>query len=63
MFRTIYMVEIFHLDGCLLLRTYARNKKTAERIARKHFRQDRCVLVDKLRPESMANIRPEWVEG
>lgn len=36
MIRKIYMIEVISIDGELVARRFARNKKTAERIAKQY---------------------------
>ena len=60
-FRTIYIVEAITKDGELVMRRFARNKKTAEKIARKCKKAD--SVIRKLQNREHNWINPEDVEG
>lgn len=58
-FRKIYEIEVFTANGELKARRFAKNKKTAEKIA-KQYNGATITSV----PKSDWNfINPEWVEG
>ena len=60
-YRVIYMVEEYTTDGNLVTRQYARNKKTASRIARKcHKAND--IIISKLQKSEMSWVNPEEVQ-
>ena len=56
-YRVIYMVEEYTTDGNLVTRQYARNKKTADRIARKCDKAN-DIIVRKLQKAEM-----DWVNS
>lgn len=60
MLRVIYMIEVFNYDGELIDRRFARNMKTAEKIAKQYgdLADIRC-----LNKNEWSMINPEWVEG
>lgn len=60
-FRTIYMVEGYAEIGELVFRRFARNRKTAERIANNY--PDLETLVLKLRKCEHKYVEPDTVEG
>ena len=60
-FRTIYMVEGYAEIGELVFRRFARNRKTAERIAKNY--PDLETLVLKLRKCEQQYVEPDTVEG
>ena len=60
-FRTIYIVEAITRDGELVMRRFARNKKTAEKIARQCKKAD--SIIRKLKNDDHKWINPEDVEG
>ena len=60
-FKTIYMVEGYAEIGLLVMRRFARNKKTAERIANNYPNLE--TLVRKLRKSEHQFVDPNAVEG
>ena len=60
-FRTIYMVEGYAEVGLLVMRRFARNKKTAERIANNYPNLE--TLVQKLRKSEHQFVDTVVVEG
>ena len=60
-FRTIYLVEGYEEIGELIFRRFARNKKTAERIANNY--PNLGTLVRKLRKCEHQYVDPDTVEG
>ena len=60
-FRTIYMVEGYAEVGLLVMRRFARNKKTAERIANSYPNLE--TLINKLRKCENQFVDPDVVEG
>lgn len=63
MIRVIYMVEGFTTDGDLYVRRYARNRKTAERIARKVKRPGVEIEIVNVNKADWYFIKREWIEG
>lgn len=59
-YRVIYMVEEYTTDGNLVTRQYARNKKTADRIARTCDKIN-DIIVRKLQKSEMSWVNPEEV--
>lgn len=57
--RTIYQIEAYTEDYDIKARRYARNKKTAARIARLYDN----VSVRELRKAEHTFVNPEWIEG
>lgn len=60
-YRVIYMVEEYTTDGNLVTRQYARNKKTAGRIARTCDKAN-DIIVRKLQKSEMSWVNPEEVQ-
>lgn len=60
-YRCIYKVEVITLDGALVMRRYARNKRVATRIAKQCKRDG--VIVTKLAPCEHYWVNPDWIEG
>lgn len=63
-FRVIYMVEVFNINGrtsdeVLVARRFARNKKTAERIAKEYD----DAVIHKLFKDEMKWVNPKDIEG
>lgn len=57
--RTIYQIEAYTEDSDIKARRYARNKKTADRIARMYDNAN----VRELRKAEHEFVSPEWIEG
>ncbi len=67
-FRVIYMVEVFNVNGrtsdeVLVARRFARNKKTATRIAKDKEYGTLDVQIRKLRDNERMWVNPSEVEG
>ena len=60
-FRTIYIVEACMENGELVTRRFARNRKTAERIANNYPNLE--TLVRKLRKCEHQYVEPNTIEG
>jgi len=61
MLRTVYMIEVFSNDGELIIRDFARNKKTAEKIAKPYFNDE--SVIRKLQKTELAYINPNDIVG
>ena len=67
-FRVIYMVEVFNVNGrtsdeVLVARRFARNKKTADRIAKDKEYATLDVEIRKLGDNERMWVNPSEVEG
>ena len=60
-YRVIYMVEEYTTDGNLVTRQYARNKKTADRIARTCDKAN-DIITRKLQKSEMDWVNPKEVQ-
>jgi hypothetical protein len=60
-YRCIYIIESFTVDGELVMRRFARNKRTAEKIARQCKRG--IPFVRKVQKREHIYINPADVEG
>lgn len=60
-FRTIYSVEAYTIDGNMVAHRFSRNKKTAEKIARKYKQYETHIF--KLRKSEHLFVMPEDVEA
>lgn len=56
--RTIYMIEEYTEDGDLVFRRFARNRKTAERIAK----EGKAPIIRKLQKAEMGWVNTKEVE-
>lgn len=59
-YRVIYQIEVITEEGQLIARRYARNKRAAEKIARKYNSEE--SVVRKMQKAEHSWINPAWVE-